>query len=66
MYDGSRGGDLFCLRAGALGVNGHLYRWNERREDKCFMCDGDAKEIVEHLLVECGAYERESASLRWR
>jgi hypothetical protein len=64
MYDGSRGGDLlFCVRAGALGVNGRTYRWNERREDKCFMCDGDEKETAEHLVMECGAYERERLSM---
>ena len=64
MYDGSRAGELlFCVRAGALGVNGRTYSWNERREDKCFMCDGDEKETVEHLLMECGAYERERQSM---
>ena len=62
MYDGSRDGDhLFCARAGVLGVN--TYRWNERREDKCFMCNVDEKETVEHLLMECGAYEREQQSM---
>ena len=61
MYDGNRGGDLmFCVRARALGLNGRTYRWNERREDKCFMCEGDEEETVEDLLMECGAYERAS------
>jgi hypothetical protein len=64
MYDGSRGRDhLFCVRTEALGVNGRAYRLNERRKDKCFMCDGNEKETVEHLLTECGAYEREGQSM---
>jgi hypothetical protein len=41
VYNGSRGGDLmFCVRANVLSVNTRTYRWNERREDICFMCEG--------------------------
>jgi hypothetical protein len=60
IYDGSRGGDLmFGVRANALSVNARTYRWNERREDICFMCDRGERETVEHLMMECDAYERE-------
>ena len=60
IYDGSRGGDLmFCVRANALSVNARTYRWNERREDICFMCNSGERETVEHLMMECEAYESE-------
>ena len=60
IYDGSRGGDLmFCVRANALSVNARTYRWNERREDICFMCNSGEREMVEHLIMECEAYESE-------
>lgn len=60
LYDGSRGGDLmFGVRSKSLGVNARTYRWNERREKECFMCDKNETETVEHLMLECEAYEVE-------
>jgi hypothetical protein len=40
-------------------VNGRTFRWNERKENKCFTCNGDEKETVEHSLIECDVYKRE-------
>jgi hypothetical protein len=49
------------VRAGALGVNVHT---GGMRGGKIFvLCDGDANETMEHLLMECRAHERERQSV---
>jgi hypothetical protein len=55
---------MFCVRANALSVNAQTYRWNERREDICFMCDKGERETVEHVMMECDAYEQEILEMR--
>ena len=59
-YDGSLGSDLlFRARAQCMDVNERKYRWSDSGSKVCQMCDMGEDETVEHVLLECGKYDRE-------
>ena len=58
--DGSLGGDLlFQARTQCMDVNERNYRWSESGSKVCQMCDMGEDETVEHVMLECGKYDRE-------
>ena len=62
FYDGSIGSQLlFRARMGSLEVTGCTYRWSGRGEE-CEWCD--ARETVEHLVVECEGLREERGKLK--
>jgi hypothetical protein len=60
IYDGSKSRELILSgRANASIVNAETHRWNEIREDICYMCNRGERETVEHLMMECEEHESE-------
>lgn len=63
-YDCRLGGDLlFQARARCINVNARNFRWSESGCKACQMCESGVDETVEHVILECGKYERDRQEL---
>ena len=52
---------LFRLRIDSAGLLEEKKRYKIIIDERCVICESDAEEDVEHLLVTCGKFERD----RW-
>ena len=49
---------LFKARSNSLEVNDRTYRFRENRDRNCVVCNMRVRETLDHLFVECPAYEQ--------
>ena len=59
FYNGDWGSSLlFKARSNSLEVNDRTYRFRESRDRNCMVCNMRVRETLDHLFVECPAYEQ--------
>ena len=58
FYNGNKGSSLlFKARTNSLEINDRTYRFNGSRDRWCKMCNRGVEETLDHVIVECSAYD---------
>ena len=64
FFNGNWGSELlFKARSNSLEINERTYRFNERREKTCYICNMAVNETLDHLMTECPTYDQDRVGI---
>ena len=64
FFNGNWGSELlFKARNNLFEINERTYRFNERKEKSCYICNMAVNETLDHLMTECPTYDQDRVGI---